>query len=663
VSLVIHFSVRNLYNSALHGRLFFLIVVNFRRERKPLYLSSILRFPLSSRTLYRTSGTPVTKTSINPIIVALTGSLYALLLNGCAGHRLLTSEPPTAHATPGGEENRTVLFERVFHFTPSGALTARTHTIVRVGSSGTEEVLDVVDGSVERLTAFEARVMHAGGSLEWYGRGDLGNYSLSNSRVIADVSLRFVLLKRAPRPGDLIEMAYEHDLALPGLGVLFTVGESGTSSDSVHCVFEVPVADTLLYRVLNDSLTLRVTRNGDVTEYAFTWAFSAKPRDRGVFSKSNDEPGVIAIDPARGPATWRAFGDWYIDLIGDRLRPDDRITAEAKRVTQSSASDVEKMNAIADYCQSTLRYEQVYLARGEFIPNGAPAVLAKRFGDCKDYTCLIVSMARALGLDAHPALCHRGRQFEVCEELPVSQFNHMVAHFRSAGKDYWYDGTNQSGIPGMTADDLVNTRALIVEKGNSRMSLIPESEVNLFSVQGTLHARDASLAGDLKIRLAGQYAVGLQFLSKAVNEGNMRSALVAWLKEGLADRLTVTRLRWKSTGGVFDIEATCDIPNSLVKIDRTTYVRFDKVFDNLLPSEEPGGIHGTPYEYPRYARVAIGLDVPELAAEDRTGSFHWDLKYTLPPGPFSPEERIAFPRQLHAVQARFAQTFKFPGKD
>jgi hypothetical protein len=601
--------------------------------------------------------------SISPIIIARTGVLCGLLFCGCAGHRLLTAEPPVASATAGGEENRTLLYECTYVFSPTGALTIRTHRIERVGSNGMEKPLTVYDGSMEKLTAFEARVVHSDKSLEWYDRGDLGNHSLVTGRAIADASLRYVYMKKTPRPGDLVEMAYEHDFTLPGLGTLFTFGESGAPPLTVRCVYEVPAPDILLYRVLNDSLVPQVTRKEDVTEYAFTWNSPGERTQRSLFSKSNDEPAVIAVDPQRGPATWKAFGDWYIDLIADRLIPDERITAEAKRVTQSATTDVEKMNAIAEYCQSNVRYEQVYLPRGEFIPNEAPRVLAKKFGDCKDYSCLIVSMARAIGLDAHPALCWRGRGYEVNEDLPVAQFNHMIAHFRSGGKDYWYDGTNLSGTPGITTDDLVNARALVVERGNSRMALIPESEENLFAVAGTLHARGTSLAGDLDIRLRGQYAVLFQFLAKWENEGNMRSYLASWLKHEIADRLTISALSWRSSGGTFEIQTICNIPNSLIAIDRTTYLRFDKVFDNLLPSEEPGAFRGAPYEYPRYARVAIGLDVPELTAEGGTGPFHYDLKYTLPPGPFSSEERAAFPGELRAVRARLEQTFKFPRKD
>ena len=605
----------------------------------------------------------MTRTSLHRVFAAPIFLLWLLLLNGCAGHRLITSEAPVASATAGGDENRTLLYECIYHFTPGGALTIRRHTIVRVGSSGTEDLLDVYDGSGEKLTAFEARIVHADRSVEWYGKGDLGNHALSNKRTLADQSLRYVYVERLPRSGDLIEMAYEHNLAFPGFGAWFSTRWAGPSPVAVRCVFELPYPDTLLYRVLNDSLAPRVTRKGDITEYAFAWNSPAARNRRSVYAKTNDEPAVMAVDPARGPATWKALGDWYLGLIEDRFLPDDRLTAEAKRVTQSASTDLEKMSAIAAFCQAKIRYEQVYVTHGEFIPNRAPSVLEKRYGDCKDYSCLIVSMARAVGLDAHPVLCWRGRGYDVCEDLPVDQFNHMIAHFRSRGRDYWYDGTNQGGTPGTTTDDLVNARGLILERGNSRMALIPESEENLLSVEGKLRVRGASLDGELRVRLTGQYAVGIQFLARWENDANMRSYLAAWLKQELADRLTVTALSWKSIGGAFDIHTVCSIPNSLVTLDGTSYLRFDRVFDNLLPSEDPAASGDASYEYPRYARVSLALEVPGLVAEGATGPFHWDVKYTLPPGPFTPLERSAFPGELRAVRSRFEQTYKFSGKD
>ena len=100
------------------------------------------------------------------------------------------------------------------------------------------------------------------------------------------------------------------------------------------------------------------------------------------------------------------------------------------------------MDAIFEYCQKNVRYEQVYLDFGEIIPNISTVIFDKKFGDCKDYAILIYTMAKCADLDPHFAICYRGRRRMMIEEIPVSQFNHAFIHFKYQGNDYWYDGEN-----------------------------------------------------------------------------------------------------------------------------------------------------------------------------------------------------------------------------
>ncbi|HTR99346.1 MAG TPA: transglutaminase domain-containing protein, partial [Bacteroidota bacterium] len=454
------------------------------------------------------------------------------ILSGCAGHHLITGDLPRPAAPREEGNNETLLFERAYRYAPNGAVTFRTHTIMRVGAHGTEEALTVYDGSVTRLTAYEARVARAGGSVEWYEKGDLANYALSNADVIAEESIKFVPLREVPRAGDVIETVAEHEMALPQLGINFSADETDRDADTVRCTVTLPPADTLRWVARNGLGAPAVARTGAATEYRFTCPH-VPPGKRSAYAKRNDAPCLLAVDPAVAPGSWAAFGDWYSALIEPRLAPDQDITDAARRHTRPDMTDLEKMNAIVQYCQSVVRYEQVYLRLGEFIPNQAATVLRRRYGDCKDYTCLILSMARVLGLDAQPALSHRGSRYEMCDALPVAQFNHMLVHFRSGGRDYWYDGTNQSGLPGIVADDLVNAEALVVDRGRSRMMTIPESPGNLCDVSGDLRPHGSALVGALTVGLSSQYAIRFLYTARLWNEGTMRSSLEEWLRSEL----------------------------------------------------------------------------------------------------------------------------------
>ena len=584
------------------------------------------------------------------------------ILGGCAGHRLITGDPPLVTVPRDEGKNETLLFERQYRYAPSGALTLSTHTITRVGTHGTEEVLTVEDGSVMRLTGYEARVVRAGGAVEWYEKGDLANYALSNANVLAEESIRFVTLRDIPRAGDLIETVSEHEMALPQLGISFAADETDRDADTVRCVITIPPADTLRWFTLNGLGAPAVARIPAGTEYRFTCPHAA-PGKRSVYAKRNDSPCLLAVDPAIAPASWTAFGDWYLSVIESRLAPDPDIADAARRHTRPEMTNLEKMNAIVQYCQSVVRYEQVYLRLGEFIPNQAAIVLRHRYGDCKDYTCLIVSMARALGLDAQPALCYRGSRHDVCDALPVAQFNHMLVHYRSGERDYWYDGTNQSGLPGIIADDLVNARALVVERGRSRMMVIPESPENLCAVTGDLRPRGSALEGVLTISLTSQYAIGFLYAARLWNEGQMRSSLEKWLRDEFAGRLLLRGIRWIPRPDAFVVEAACAIPDALVDVEGKTYVRFDRIFDRVLPGEDPGEHRGEPYAYPGYARMKFTICLSGLAGQGGNGAFRWDYGYTLDAGPYTPGTLPAFRDSLAGVRAQLACTYTITRKD
>jgi len=330
----------------------------------------------------------------------------------------------------------------------------------------------------------------------------------------------------------------------------------------------------------------------------------------------------------------------------------------ARRITRDAMSDVEKMNAIARYCQTAVRYEISFVEQGEWIPDYASAVFQKKYGDCKGYSCLMVSMARTLGLDVHPALCFRGAGHRICDAIPVMQFNHLLVNLRSGGNDYWYDGTNRGGTPGVTTDDVVNAEALVIVRGASRVAVIPESGQNLLSISGTLHPRGDALSGTLTVAIASQYAAGFAIEREYLNQADMASALAKWLPKALASHMRVGSLTWRVSEGAFEINAGCELPGALVAVDSARYVRFDRVFDMLLPREEPCEFPGGTTYYPAYARVALDIIIPGLHAAGQNGPFRLTARWEIPPGPLDSASVPLFLERLHGARTALATSYK-----
>ena len=62
------------------------------------------------------------------------------------------------------------------------------------------------------------------------------------------------------------------------------------------------------------------------------------------------------------------------------------------------------MDAIAKYCQNNIRYEQVYIEKGEIIPNNYETIINNKYGDCKDYSVAIYCLAKSIGLNPNLAI-------------------------------------------------------------------------------------------------------------------------------------------------------------------------------------------------------------------------------------------------------------------
>ena len=88
-----------------------------------------------------------------------------------------------------------------------------------------------------------------------------------------------------------------------------------------------------------------------------------------------------------------------------------------------------------------------YLANGmdggNYIPQDAEFTWAKRYGDCKAKSVLLLALLKQMGIEAEPVLVASSGGDALPELLPVpGDFDHVIVHAVIGGTDYWLDGTN-----------------------------------------------------------------------------------------------------------------------------------------------------------------------------------------------------------------------------
>ncbi len=584
-------------------------------------------------------------------------------LAGCGGGKLLLKQETlsTLSYTPSNE-HRIVYFHKLFTYTHDGRLLEKTHQVVRVGQNAAAypAALTVFDYAIERLLEFEARVVHSDGDIETFSTSNLTNFNLSNSQRIAEQYLKAAYVKEKITPGDFVETVSIHELTLPQIGIEFSLAELDYAAQNITCAIELPGKDSLQYILANDSIApTRKDTLGNQT-LTFRWQRYAPPaRRHHVMEKINRSPKLYAV---HAPQSWQSMGDWYAQLVQPKLQAGPEIEKVAHSIADGKATSKEKMDAIFEYCQRNVRYEIVHLSQGEIIPNNVDAILARKYGDCKDYASLMYAMAKIVDVKTNLALCYRGRGMEFLDQIPVSQFNHLILHFEDSGHHYWYDGTNRVGLSGVTTFDLANARALVIEKGNSRLVTITESPDNLLSITGTLLGKAANgLTGDITVRFHDQYAIDFFWLDHQTNSQKTKN-LTETLQSMLNENIIVQNLAWKTDKDQFTIMAFCEFPNCVTTLQGNSYVGLARVLPELLPRAPEEAERDVVFYFPYYNSVSVDLSLADFVSVGQQETAMLQMKYKLPAGPFNKVSREDFLPRLENIMNDFTTAHKLTRK-
>jgi hypothetical protein len=139
---------------------------------------------------------------------------------------------------------------------------------------------------------------------------------------------------------------------------------------------------------------------------------------------------AISLQPPAGHGeslqSWHDLGTWYRGLTLDRRTASADIKSKVAELTASQTTTLDKMQALASFVQSDIRYVAIELGIGGLQPHSAQDVFAHRYGDCKDKVTLLSTMLKEIGIDSHYLLVNSVRG-AVTESTPVGlRFNHAI---------------------------------------------------------------------------------------------------------------------------------------------------------------------------------------------------------------------------------------------
>jgi uncharacterized protein DUF3857/transglutaminase superfamily protein len=230
---------------------------------------------------------------------------------------------------------------------------------------------------------------------------------------------------------------------------------------------------------------------------------------------------VLAYFTASGPSVkngfsdWRGMGNWYLNLVRDRMEASAQIKQEVTSLIASKTTSLQKMQALAEFVQQDIRYVAIELGIGGWQPHPAPDVFVHRYGDCKDKATLMRTMLREIGVESYHVAINTERG-SVTRETPAHDgFNHVIMAIKlpdgvadpslvatiqhpKLGKILFFDPTDEMAPFGQIRGALQANYGLLVTPEGGELAELPQQPSTTNSIQ-----RTAQLALDLTGTLKG----------------------------------------------------------------------------------------------------------------------------------------------------------------
>lgn len=174
-----------------------------------------------------------------------------------------------------------------------------------------------------------------------------------------------------------------------------------------------------------------------------------------------------------------AFGSWS-EVVRWALphytapEPGPELAALIETFREAGPTDEERMRAALRFVQDEVRYLGIEVGPRALLPHHPDEVLARRFGDCKDKARLLVTVLRALDIEAWPALVSARRRGGIQDLAPSPYaFDHVIVHAIVDGAPVWVDATKTLQRGPVTAMQSDLGVALVLSPERSGLEAIP----------------------------------------------------------------------------------------------------------------------------------------------------------------------------------------------
>jgi transglutaminase-like putative cysteine protease len=279
-------------------------------------------------------------------------------------------------------------------------------------------------------------------------------------------------------------------------------------------VIDVPDGSAMAFDVIGGVPDeRRVERSAGRTVTHLIWTAPPSIPDEPLSPRVTELVPVVAGSVY---SSWDSFLAWYDGAVEGFTTPDEQIQRLAAEITDGKLTREQKVEALFNFVSDDIRY--VNFVSGEWwLPNRPQQLLARRQGDCDDKAMLLISLLRAVNIEATEVLVQTRhtaqRRIMQSDRVAIPMFDHGIIYLPDEDGEggRFLDATSPKSRIGTVPAMDSGAMALKVRKGE-RVQPTPAASINDHGVtarwklelasdgSGTLRA-DETHVGDRAFRL------------------------------------------------------------------------------------------------------------------------------------------------------------------
>jgi len=344
--------------------------------------------------------------------------------------------------------------------------------------------------------------------------------------------------------------------------------------------------------------------------------------------------------------SWRDVVDWALPMYSLESPADPQVLEVANTIRQEHTEDAARIGAALHWVQDEVRYFGVELGANSHRPSLPSETLARRFGDCKDKTQLLIAVLHELGFTAEPALVNSDASLD-SDAYPyrLHAFDHVIVHLEVDGKSHWLDPTMtyQRGALGETSEPDYGRALVLADETESLTEMNAAASALIVKIDKTLvvpATPEAKASFSVSTRKQGALAESIR---QTIDSQGLRSlgSDYADYYEDWFDGIEMTaRPSYSDTElNQLTLEEQYEIRDfwmSDENVDRYRWLNADEIMGYL---DKPDNAHGRQYAYAVIHPVHVeenwhvtlpsALRLDDLEAELTTPWFEFIKHYEL----------------------------------